>query len=135
MRSIEILHQTTEVNDDPRDWRWMPLDTMSLVRVSGEDAQSFLQAQFSNDIDSLVSGETQLNAYCNPKGRVLALPRVLKTDEALFMLVDSAVAPEFVQIIPTGRAPESVVAIPQRNLVVVAAEGSGILTLIEYAGN
>ena len=97
MRSIEILHQTTEVNDDPRDWRWMSLDTMSLVRVSGEDAQSFLQAQFSNDIDSLVSGETQLNAYCNPKGRVLALPRVLKTHDALFMLVDSAIAPEFIQ--------------------------------------
>ena len=97
MRAIEILHQLPDITDDPDDWRWMPLNSVSVIRVSGADAQSFLQAQFSNDIDSLAPGRTQLNAYCNPKGRVLALPRVINAGEDLCMLVDSGIAPEFLQ--------------------------------------
>ena len=49
--------------------------------------------------------------------------------------IANPVAPELVQIIPTGKSPESVIAIPQRNLVVIAAEGDGVLTLIEFTGN
>ena len=41
-------------------------------------------------------------------------------------------APEFVQILPTGKGPESVVAIPQRNLVAVAAEKGGSITIIGH---
>jgi len=42
-------------------------------------------------------------------------------------------APEFVQIVSTGSKPESVKAIPERNLVVVAAEGSdGNISIFEY---
>jgi hypothetical protein len=41
-------------------------------------------------------------------------------------------APEFVQIMPTGERPEGVVAIPARNLIVVAAEKSGTLTVYRY---
>jgi DNA-binding beta-propeller fold protein YncE len=40
-------------------------------------------------------------------------------------------APEFVQILPTGKAPEGIVAIPQRDLVVVAAEDSGSLHIYQ----
>ncbi|CAA0078395.1 Uncharacterised protein [Halioglobus japonicus] len=41
-------------------------------------------------------------------------------------------APEFVQILPTGKGPESVVAIAQRNLVAVAAEKGGSITVIGH---
>ena len=43
--------------------------------------------------------------------------------------------PVFVQILPTGKGPESVVAIPQRNLVAVAAEKSGSITIIGHSDN
>lgn len=46
--------------------------------------------------------------------------------------ISNPYAPEFVDILPTGKAPESVIAIPSRNLVVVAAEGSGTLTVFRY---
>ena len=39
--------------------------------------------------------------------------------------------PVFIQIIPTSTAPESAVAIPSRNLLVIAGEKDGALTLIE----
>ncbi len=46
--------------------------------------------------------------------------------------ITNPLAPEFVQILPTGTGPESVIAIPNRNLLVVAAEKSGTLTIIGY---
>ena len=41
-------------------------------------------------------------------------------------------APEFVQLLETGVGPEGIVAIPSRNLIVVAAEKSGTLTVYRY---
>ena len=42
-------------------------------------------------------------------------------------------APSFVEIIPVGTGPESAVVIPERNLLVIAAEESGTLTFVSYA--
>jgi hypothetical protein len=44
-------------------------------------------------------------------------------------------APIFEQILPTGKGPESVVAIPKRNLLAVAAEKSGTITIIGYGAD
>jgi DNA-binding beta-propeller fold protein YncE len=46
--------------------------------------------------------------------------------------ISNVYAPEFVQILSTGSKPESVEAIPARNLVAVAAEGSGNISIYEY---
>jgi hypothetical protein len=46
--------------------------------------------------------------------------------------ISNPLAPKFIQILPTGKGPESVVAIPERNLLVVAAEKSGTLTIIGH---
>lgn len=40
--------------------------------------------------------------------------------------------PVFVQLLPTGAEPESVIAIPARNLIAVAAEESGEITIYRY---
>ncbi len=50
----------------------------SNLKVSGKDAQSFLQGQLSNDIDKIVDGSWQLNAYCQHQGRIIALMWVQK---------------------------------------------------------
>ncbi|MDH5693453.1 MAG: folate-binding protein [Gammaproteobacteria bacterium] len=44
-----------------------------LIRVSGADAQSFLQGQTSNDVKELSPSRSQLSSYNHPKGRILAL--------------------------------------------------------------
>jgi len=46
--------------------------------------------------------------------------------------ISNPYAPEFIQLLPTGEHPESVVAIPEKNLIVVAAEKSGTLTIYRY---
>ena len=63
------------------------LSPLSLIRVSGDDAQSFLQGQFSNDINMLDKNHCQLHAYCNPKGRTLAIIRLVRKDQGFWMIV------------------------------------------------
>ncbi len=48
--------------------------------VTGEDAESFLQGQLSNDVN--IDGPT---AFCNPKGAVLALFILKKTEQGFLL--------------------------------------------------
>lgn len=48
------------------------LSHFGLISVTGEDAQQFLQGQLTNDIQQVTDTNSQLSAYCNPKGRALA---------------------------------------------------------------
>ena len=41
----------------------IPLDHLDVIDIDGEDAEKFLQGQFSNDVTKLESGVTQLNTY------------------------------------------------------------------------
>ena len=58
-----------------------------VVKCHGQDADSFLNGQFSNDVSSLQAGEFQRNAYCNPKGRVLALVGLVKLQPGEYYLL------------------------------------------------
>ena len=57
------------------------LDNRSLLKVSGSDAESFLQAQLSNNINELDSSSIQLNAYCQHQGKMLALFWVMRSND------------------------------------------------------
>lgn len=48
------------------------LGQFGTLRVSGEDAQSFLQNMFSNDIREVSDSRAQLSSLNTPKGRMLA---------------------------------------------------------------
>ncbi len=50
----------------------VPLTNTGVVRVSGEDAQTFLNTQFTSDVVQVSAGAAQYSSYCTPKGRVLA---------------------------------------------------------------
>ncbi|MES2206303.1 MAG: hypothetical protein V4525_05825 [Pseudomonadota bacterium] len=49
-----------------------PLDELIALDIKGEDAQTFLHAQLTNDVKSLAVGAAHYTAYCSPKGRMLA---------------------------------------------------------------
>ena len=44
----------------------------ALLRVSGADADTFLQGQLGNDLRKLSLGRSQISSYSSPKGRMLA---------------------------------------------------------------
>lgn len=61
---------------------------LKLIKVSGDDAASFLQGQLSNDIQALDSG-WQFSAYCTPKGRAFATFIVWQSKDLFFLLCDN----------------------------------------------
>ncbi|CAB9539436.1 tRNA-modifying protein YgfZ [uncultured Gammaproteobacteria bacterium] len=56
-----------------------------ILKVSGKDAQSFLQGQLSNDINKIIDSQWQLNAYCQHQGRIIALMWVQKQGDDFYL--------------------------------------------------
>ena len=61
------------------------MSNMGLISVQGEEAESFLQNQFSNDVKQVTADNSQLNSYCTPKGRMLAMFRLFKSNDQYIM--------------------------------------------------
>lgn len=63
------------------------LSQLGLIAVQGPDAANFLQGQFSNDVSEVTERRSQLNAYCSPKGRLLAIFRLFLRDGIYYLLL------------------------------------------------
>src|SRR5437870_8466112 len=48
------------------------LSPLAVLRVTGVDAEGFLQGQLTNDVAALAAGHSQYSAWCSAEGRVLA---------------------------------------------------------------
>lgn len=68
------------------------LSHLSILRARGDDTQSFLQGQTSNDIRLVSDTRSQLSAYCNPKGRMLAIFRIFKFGGDYYLQLPAALA-------------------------------------------
>ena len=71
------------------------LSSLAVVEIVGDDAQEFFQAQVCNDLKSMAANEMQINGYCNPKGRLLALFTVFAQDDGYRVILPADVAPAF----------------------------------------
>lgn len=61
------------------------LSHYGLISAEGPDASDFLQAQFSNDVRNVSAQQSQLNAYCSAKGRILASFRLFQLDDRYYL--------------------------------------------------
>ncbi len=66
------------------------LSTLSLIRIHGTDALTFLNGQLSNDLRRVDETHGQIAAWCNPKGRAFALFRVLRRGEDYYLQLPGA---------------------------------------------
>lgn len=64
-----------------------PLTHYGIIAISGPDAPAFIQNQFSNDVRLVSANHSQLNAYCSPKGRVLAFFRLLLLHDRYLLIL------------------------------------------------
>ena len=64
------------------------LSSLSVLEVSGDDAETFLHGQFTNHIKNL-GDAFRLAAYCQPQGRILALMRVFKKNDRFYLIIPS----------------------------------------------
>jgi hypothetical protein len=70
---------------------------MGIARISGSDAADFLQAQLTGDIADIGHGISRISGYCNPKGRLLAIFRVLREEKDFLLLSDGGILPSILQ--------------------------------------
>lgn len=55
------------------------------IKISGPDAQTFLQGQLTCDMRQITAEKASYAAYCNNKGKTIALLRVIKIDDDYFL--------------------------------------------------
>lgn len=63
------------------------LSHFSIIKVTGDDAITFLQGQLTNDIEKVTDDASQLSGYCNQKGRLLATFRIYKKQDDLYLVI------------------------------------------------
>jgi folate-binding protein YgfZ len=69
----------------------------SMIAVRGNDAETFLQGQLSNDITAVGADKPLLAAWCNPKGRVICLLQVLPIEGGYGLVLPSEMAAGILQ--------------------------------------
>lgn len=66
------------------------LTHQALIRVSGSEALTFLQAQLTSDVNLVSDAQAQFSAYCDPKGQVLANFLVFKYQGDYYLNFDGS---------------------------------------------
>jgi folate-binding protein YgfZ len=63
------------------------LESFGFIKVSGNDAENFLQGQFTNDVHQVTTEQSQLSAWCNSKGRIIVNFHLFKRDDAYYLIL------------------------------------------------
>lgn len=66
---------------------WMTRPDYGVIRVTGEDAQEFLQGQLTNNVLLLAPDRAVRAAYCTPQGRAIALLTLLPQQNGLLIVL------------------------------------------------
>jgi len=61
------------------------LNNRCLIKVSGDDCETFLQSQFSNDVRKIDSSFAQINAYCQHQGKITAILWIFKKEGNFYL--------------------------------------------------
>lgn len=70
---------------------------ITVIEITGDDASSFLQSQFCNDLTVISANQGQLSGYCTPKGRLLAFFAVIACEEGYRLLLPQAMVDVFIK--------------------------------------
>lgn len=68
-----------------------PMTSLGALRITGDDAQDFLQGQLSSDLTQVGAARGQLSGWHDPKGRALAFLRILPAEGGYLLLMHAGV--------------------------------------------
>lgn len=74
-----------------------------LLTAIGPDARSFLQGQLTQDLERLTDSSVLPAAWCSPKGRVIATPRVMSLPDGVGLILPAGHAQTVLQRISIFR--------------------------------
>lgn len=95
----DLLNQASNMNFDLNSFEFeninavIPLSNYGVVRISGMDAEKFLQGQTTNDVSMLEDGTWQLTCCCNQQGRIIAVVWLAKQQQNYLGIVESTAVP------------------------------------------
>ncbi len=61
------------------------LSDLGLIKATGSEWRSFLQGQLSSDLQQLSPQQSQLSSYNSPKGRIMALMRLIEAHDGVWL--------------------------------------------------
>ena len=77
--------------------KFVRLDYYGIVSISGMDAESFLQRQFTNDITKISPELASFSAYLNPKGRIIANFIIYRKEDTYYLIMSKDLVESFVK--------------------------------------
>lgn len=75
----------------------LELNYLNIVRISGRDAERFLNDQLTNDIDALEANRWQFTGYCTSKGRLIAVMRLFVSDDCVYIILPGSLSEAVIQ--------------------------------------
>ena len=73
-----------------------PIFNQSVIDVSGPDAEAFLDSQLTSDVKNIKIKSLTHSGYCNPKGRLIATPYVIRNADSFNLLIPNDLVDEFI---------------------------------------
>ena len=73
-----------------------PIFNQSVIDVSGPDAEAFLDSQLTSDVKNIKIKSLTRSGYCNPKGRLIATPYVIRNADSFNLLLPNDLVDEFI---------------------------------------
>jgi len=70
----------------------IPAPEFPVFRCFGDDAEAFLQSQFTSDISAISDGGWALSGYCSPKGRLLAVFFICRREDEFLISTHGSLA-------------------------------------------
>lgn len=106
----------------------------AVLRASGADAAEFLHNQLSNGVTGLGPHAVQRAAYCNPKGRVIALLRVLRHGDDVLLILPRERAEAVLKRLRMFVLRSRVQLEQDAGLALLGVAGAGAAAALETAG-
>ena len=72
------------------------LSHFSTVVIAGGDATEFLQGQFTNDVNKVDDSHSQISAFCNNKGRMIANFRLFQYQQNYFISIRTSLVDKII---------------------------------------
>lgn len=77
--------------------KFIHLNTLSTIKVEGDDRVQFLQGQLTQDMNLIALDHALFSGFCNPKGRVLAFMLCYMDQASIHIQIDSSVEESFLK--------------------------------------
>jgi len=81
----DIIKQQADLltnNGSTSENQYIPLPQLSVLNISGSEAGSFLQNLLTNDVNALLINQSQLSGFCNAKGRLFSVFRLIRRESS-----------------------------------------------------